>query len=167
MNEIITIKLDGDIPVIAAAIHNGHQLSENLVPLSGLDESERFREEDPFTGLWTSISDNRIIAHQSRFEFDLNRPPDKAIYMSPSDAWDLNVWKNAPSQEILANSLRHYNNLYLKFHDGINSLLNKFGSVVVFDLHSFNHRRNGPNAPPGDVSENPEINIGTGTMDRL
>jgi hypothetical protein len=37
---------------------------------------------------------------------------------------------------------------------------------VVFDLHSYNHRRDGPEAPPADPELNPEVNVGTGTMDR-
>ena len=38
--------------------------------------------------------------------------------------------------------------------------------VVVFDLHSYNHRRQGPDALHADQQQNPEVNIGTGTMDR-
>lgn len=38
--------------------------------------------------------------------------------------------------------------------------------MVVFDIHSYNYRRQGPAAPPADQPQNPEINIGTGTMNR-
>src|ERR687884_306413 len=37
---------------------------------------------------------------------------------------------------------------------------------VVLDLHSYNHRRSGPEAPPADPAGNPEINVGTGSLDR-
>jgi N-formylglutamate amidohydrolase len=37
---------------------------------------------------------------------------------------------------------------------------------VVIDLHSYNHRRGGPDAPVDDPDANPEINVGTGTVDR-
>ena len=37
---------------------------------------------------------------------------------------------------------------------------------VVFDLHSYNHRRDGPDASPADPAANPEVNIGTASMDR-
>jgi hypothetical protein len=40
------------------------------------------------------------------------------------------------------------------------------GRFVVLDFHSYNHRRSGPDAPPADPVFNPEINVGTGTMDR-
>ncbi|MBU0678352.1 MAG: N-formylglutamate amidohydrolase, partial [Verrucomicrobia bacterium] len=36
----------------------------------------------------------------------------------------------------------------------------------VLDIHTYNHRRNGPDGEPADPAANPEVNIGTGTMDR-
>ena len=39
-------------------------------------------------------------------------------------------------------------------------------AIVVFDLHTYNHRRNGPDGPPADPAGNPQVNIGTGTMNR-
>jgi hypothetical protein len=38
--------------------------------------------------------------------------------------------------------------------------------VVVFDLHSYNHCRGGAGCPPANPAENPEINLGTGSLDR-
>lgn len=35
---------------------------------------------------------------------------------------------------------------------------------MILDLHTQNHRRAGPDARPGDEAENPDLNIGTGTM---
>ena len=40
------------------------------------------------------------------------------------------------------------------------------GRFVVFDLHSYNHRRGGPDALPDDPAGNPDVNLGTGTMPR-
>ena len=42
----------------------------------------------------------------------------------------------------------------------------QFNHFVVFDLHTYNHRRDGPNGAPADAAGNPEVNLGTGTMDR-
>ena len=167
MDEYITIKLDGNLPILATAIHNGHYLSKKLAQRFALSESDQLREEDPFTWIWTGITENRIVAHRSRFEFDLNRPPEKAVYMLPADAWGLQVWRNKPSPKMVAESLRRYAEIYQNFHVTIKELVKRFGALVVFDLHSYNHRRNGPDAPPEDTSLNPEINIGTGTMDRV
>jgi N-formylglutamate amidohydrolase len=166
MIDFITIKLEGPLPLLACAIHNGHKLSEVFEQRIAISEAEQLREEDPFTGMWTGISGNRIIAHHSRFEFDLNRPPEKAVYLKPSDAWGLKVWKNKLSFSMVSKSLQNYSEIYQNFHLAITDLVNRFGGLVVYDLHSYNHRRNGPDAPPEDPAQNPEINIGTGTMDR-
>ena len=37
---------------------------------------------------------------------------------------------------------------------------------IVLDVHSYNHRRQGPEAEPADSAEAPEVNIGTSSMDR-
>jgi hypothetical protein len=36
----------------------------------------------------------------------------------------------------------------------------------VLDLHSYNHHRAGPSRPADDPNENPDINVGTGSLDR-
>ena len=166
MKDFITIKLEGDIPILATAIHSGHFLSENIAERFALTESDQLREEDPFTWIWTGVSQNSIVAHHSRFEFDLNRSPEKAVYLNPSDAWGLRVWNTKPSAKMLLKSRQTYQEIYTNFHLAISELVKKFGTLAVFDLHSYNHRRNGPDAPPEDPVLNPEMNIGTGTMNR-
>ncbi|MEJ7602448.1 MAG: N-formylglutamate amidohydrolase [Kofleriaceae bacterium] len=42
----------------------------------------------------------------------------------------------------------------------------RHGKFVVLDIHSYNHRRDGAGGPIADPQGNPEINIGTGSMDR-
>jgi hypothetical protein len=60
--------------------------------------------------------------------------------------------------------------LYDRFYDDLAGMLTRAGAggrpFVVLDLHSYNHRRGGPGAPPADPAGNPEINIGTGSLDR-
>jgi N-formylglutamate amidohydrolase len=166
MNDFFTIALEGNSPIIATAIHNGHDLSRNIAGIMALDESIRFREEDPFTGIWTNMAENKIIARHSRFEFDLNRPPEKAVYLEPSDSWELQVWKEPPAADVLANTRRTYHHTYERIKTGLSRLVEDFQALVIYDLHSYNYRRGGPDAPPEDPQLNPEINIGTGTMDR-
>jgi hypothetical protein len=36
----------------------------------------------------------------------------------------------------------------------------------VLDVHSYNHRRDGPDRPPAPLEGNPDVNVGTGTVDR-
>lgn len=153
-------------PLVATAIHDGHLLRKEVAEIMELNEDERLREEDPFTGHWTAIGDIQIIGLQSRFEVDLNRPRGKAVYQKPEDAWGLEVWKAEPSQELVARSLAEYDSFYKDAHQIFSKLKKQFGHFVVFDLHSYNHRREGPNGSPANPDENPEVNIGTGTMDR-
>lgn len=156
----------GDSPLVATAIHDGHALREEVQPLMALDKAERLREEDPFTGGWTTVADIQVIGLHSRFEVDLNRPRDKAVYLTPDDAWGLTVWKQPPPAEIVQRSLAAYDAFYAEMHRLFTHLTARFGRFVVFDLHSYNHRRQGPAAPPADPATNPAVNLGTGTMDR-
>jgi hypothetical protein len=83
MDEFCVIDLDNPTPLVTAAIHNGHKLSENLNRITALTEIERLRKEDPYTGIWAEISGNHIISQRSRFEIDLNHSLEKAIYNYP------------------------------------------------------------------------------------
>ena len=167
MQNFCYINFDHEFPLVAAAIHNGHLVSERLEQISALTETERLREEDPFTGKWTKISSNRIIGNFSRFEVDLNRPREKCIYLEPEDAWGLTLWHKKPSIEIINEILSKYDDFYKQVGSGIMHLLEQFDRIVILDIHSYNHRRQGPDNPPDDPEINPEVNIGTGTMDRI
>lgn len=156
----------GDSPLVAAAIHNGHEVRPDVAALLALDEAERLREEDPFTGEWTAVAPTRLVVCRSRFEVDLNRPREQAVYAKPEDAWGLQVWKARPPEALFAQSLAEYDAFYAEAARICADLTQRFGRFVIFDLHSYNHRREGPEAPPADPQANPEVNVGTGTMDR-
>jgi hypothetical protein len=61
-------------------------------------------------------------------------------------------------------SLGSYDSFYAMVERIESRLAVRFGKFVVFDLHSYNHRRAGPNGPPADPAANPEVNLGTGTL---
>lgn len=164
-NTFFSIQIS-DSPLVAVAIHHGHELRAELRPLIGLDEATRLREEDPLTGTWTLCAPNRIVVHRSRFEVDLNRPRHRAVYAAPEDAWGLEVWRQPLAPAILQRSLEHYELFYQMLDSLLSRLVGIYGRVVVYDLHSYNHRRDGDNQPPASACQNPEINVGTGTMNR-
>ena len=157
---------DPAMPVIAVALHDGHALRDELVPLFAISDADRLREEDPFTGRWTRICGNRIVVRTSRFEVDLNRPRDEAVYTVAEDAWGLRVWKETPQQAIVDRSLAAYDGFYNTLHGIFSAMRERWGKFFVFDLHAYNYRRAGPDGPPADPEGNPEVNIGTGMMDR-
>ncbi len=158
--------IQGDSRIVAVAIHNGHRVREEVEERLAISDADRLREEDPFTGTWTEIADTRIIGTISRFEVDLNRARDKAVYITPEDAWGLRVWKKRPSPAQIARSLAEYDSFYGMAYAVLSETAERFGKFIVLDLHTYNHRRSGPNAPPDDSEQNPEVNIGTGSMDR-
>jgi N-formylglutamate amidohydrolase len=156
----------GDGPLVACAIHNGHEVRPELAELLRLDEAERRYEEDPRTGEWTTIAPTRLIGRRSRFEVDLNRPRDLAVYLRPEDAWGLDVWQQTPPPGLIERSLAEYDEFYAHWRVVLERLLAQNRRLVVFDLHSYNHRRSEPDAAAADAEQNPEINLGTRTMDR-
>lgn len=156
----------GDGPLVAVAVHHGHDVRDEVAALMAIDEQARLREEDPFTGEWTSAASVRCVVLRSRFEVDMNRPREGAVYRVPADAWGLEVWKREPPDDVLARSLDQYD----AFYDAMGRLLadieRRHGGFVVFDLHSYNHRREGAMGPDADAAGNPQVNVGTGSLDR-
>jgi N-formylglutamate amidohydrolase len=150
--------------VVATAIHAGHELRPDIHALTALDDATRLREEDPFTDLLTPGGAS-VIAHRSRFEVDLNRPRAQAVYREPDDAWGLELWVQPPTD----GEVDHSRALYDQFYDDLGEHLDDVathGPFVVLDVHSYNHRRDGADGPSAPPSENPDVNVGTGTLDR-
>ncbi|OOG76280.1 N-formylglutamate amidohydrolase [Sinorhizobium sp. A49] len=156
----------GDSPVVATAIHDGHGLRADLQALMALADDERLREEDPYTAYILQDLANRVIVHRSRFEVDLNRARDGAVYTDPSQAWGLNVWRDALPRDRHEASLVLHDEYYRMLRSMLQSIERRHGSFVVLDVHSYNHRRDGPDSDPTDPAAAPEINIGTHSMDR-
>jgi len=157
---------EGQEPILATAIHNGHGLRPEVKDLMALEESNRLREEDPFTGIWTSVVSTQMVGLHSRFEVDLNRPREGAIYRTPEEAWGLQVWHEELPADVIERSLEEYDAFYAEAERICSELERRYGRFVVLDLHTYNHRRGGPDAPPEDPKANPEVNVGTGSLDR-
>jgi N-formylglutamate amidohydrolase len=151
---------------VATAIHHGHLIRKEIQDRSALTAAERLREEDPYTGEWTTVAGTRVVVRRSRFEVDLNRPREKAVYREPGDAWGLNLWKEPLTPEMVDRSLALYDSFYAELEQILKKKVAAYGRFVLFDLHSYNHRRSGPDGPPAAPEENPEVNLGTGNVDR-
>lgn len=151
----------GHGPVIALAIHAGHELRPQVAQHMALSAEQRFREEDPYTGDWTAVGDGRVLVHRSRFEVDMNRPRDRAVYAAPVDCWNLKVSSGPVPPEVVAESLRLYDRFYEELFDLLEAKARAWRHLLVLDLHSYNHRRSGPGMAPDDPALNPEINVGT------
>jgi len=156
----------GEGPLVAVALHDGHEVRQEVARLLALPEADRLREEDPHTEEWTALAPTRVVALRSRFEVDLNRPRGEAFYRTPEDAWGLQVWKSPPSEDCIERSLAEHDAFYEEMGRLLREVEARHGRFVVFDLHSYNHRRSGPGGPPADAEGNPQVNLGTASMNR-
>ena len=156
----------GDGPVVAAAIHDGHGLREEVRRAIALGEADRLREEDPYTGQAVEGVATHVIAGRSRFEFDLNRAAADAIYVTPEQSWGLKVWHASPPDDLVARSLALHASFYRMMAGLLDDVAARHERFVLLDVHSYNQRRDGPDAPPTPQAEAPDINIGTFSMPR-
>ena len=153
--------------IVATAIHDGHDLRPEVAQAIALGDAERLREEDPFTGQAVLDVPAHIVVHRSRFEFDLNRGRDGAVYRTPDQCWGLQLWKpGAPDEAIVQGSLELHADYYRTLADLLDGIAAKHDRFVLLDIHSYNHRRGGPNAEPEPQEAAPDINIGTFSMPR-
>jgi hypothetical protein len=157
----------GEGPLVVTAIHDGHDVRPDVERRMRIDDQRRLYEEDPYTGRFTPLGDTGITVHRSRFEVDLNRPRYEAVYRGPKDAWGLDVWKEGePPRHVIETSQQEHDAFYAEAERVFEALKAEYGAFVVIDMHTYNHRRDGPDGPPADPATNPEINIGTASMNR-
>lgn len=156
----------GEGPVIATAIHDGHALRDEVAALMKLDEDDRLREEDPFTGQAVVGTATHLVAHRSRFEVDLNRARDEAVYLTSEQSWGLDVWKSCPPDPLVERSLAIHDAYYAHLGILLDAMVEAHDRILLLDVHSYNHRRDGPEADPTPQEDAPDINIGTFSMPR-
>ncbi|OSY89457.1 hypothetical protein WH52_02140 [Tenacibaculum holothuriorum] len=149
-----TLKIDSYVHYVCGAVHDGHQFRKELWTNCKHTEYERWYEEDPETK-------NMVISHpiviaglDSRFEYDLNRAPDTAIY---EDAWGKQLWYKPLSEEMKNKSLDKHKNFYKVVEALISKIEEKFGICIVYDMHSYNWQR--------WDREVPTWNLGTANVD--
>jgi hypothetical protein len=91
---------------------------------------------------------------------------EKAVYLSAEDSWGLKTWKESLPQEHYKTSINNYKSFYSELESELKKILMRNKFIVIYDLHSYNYKRNGPSQPPESDNYNPELNLGTGTMNR-
>jgi hypothetical protein len=157
----------GPGPVVATAIHDGHELRPEIAAQMALGDADRLREEDPFTGDAVRGVARHIIVHRSRFEFDLNRDPENAIYRTPEQSWGLKVWRSDTLESSLVQGSLDLHALYYRMLGNLlDEVAEQHERFLVLDVHSYNHRRGGDDAEPTPQEDAPDINIGTFSMPR-
>jgi len=146
------------------ALHAGHKVREEVLPLLALSEKERFRDEDPYTDRFIGNFPIRVVARDSRFEYDLNRDRHRCIYERYVKKWKLKVWEEMPGEEARKISCEKYDEFY-RLIDVLSGFLAKQNKhAVIFDMHSFCYQREKKITWQDD--HRPEINIGTKAANR-
>ncbi len=132
------LKIEDYVPYVCAAIHNGHNFRKDLKKQTILSEYEHWYEEDPHTTDFISSFPIVIEGCDSRFEYDLNRAPENALYET---AWGKQCWKKPLSQNQKKISLKKHTEFYRVIYALVKKIEEKHHACIVFDIHSYNYRR--------------------------
>jgi hypothetical protein len=146
-----TLKISRYEPALSAAIHNGGNFRKELVENCLLGQSERYYEEDPHTGSFIDQQPITLIAHDSRYEYDLNRNTDDCVYET---AWGKEIWKKPLTKETIAESTEKHARFYRVVSALVEALIEDFGECIVYDMHSYNFKRHAR-------TDLPVFNVGT------
>lgn len=148
------IKISKYVPFCCLAIHSGSNLRSELYKKIALNDYQRWYEEDPHTDDFVKSMPITLIANDSRYEYDLNRPLNDCIY---TKAWDKNVWEIALSSSEKKQSKLKHQEFYLVLEALVKKIEHMFGASIVYDIHSYNYKRWDRNVPV--------FNIGTERID--
>jgi N-formylglutamate amidohydrolase len=149
-----SLKITEYTPALSTAIHNGGNMRHQLAANCLLSQTERYFEEDPFTGSFINQQPITLIGHDSRYEYDLNRPTAECVYVT---AWGKKVWKAPLTTEEIAVSKEKHAQLYRIVTALLDALVEDFGQCIVYDIHSYNFRRY-------EHIDLPVFNLGTSTV---
>ncbi|WP_250436390.1 N-formylglutamate amidohydrolase [Hanstruepera flava] len=149
-----TLKIDNYVHYVCGAVHDGHQFRKELWDNCLHTEYDRWYEEDPETKKMIWSHPIVIAGCDSRFEYDLNRFPEDAIF---DTAWGKQLWKESLTEEQKQKSLKKHTNFYKVVNALISKIEEKFGVCIVYDMHSYNWQR--------WEREVPTWNLGTSNVD--
>ena len=146
-----TLTINKYLPAMSAAIHDGSNFRAELEDNCLLEKNDRYYEEDPYTGSFIAKQAITLIAHDSRYEYDLNRGTDECVYET---AWGKEIWKTPLSEEMIAKSKAKHAQFYRIVAAIVEALVEDFGQCIVYDNHSYNFKRH-------ERKDLPIINVGT------
>lgn len=150
----LTLKIDKYLPAMSAAIHDGGNLRSELADNCLLSQAERYYEEDPYTASFVAEQAITLTAHDSRYEYDLNRNTDECVYET---AWGKEIWKKPLDSDSIAKSKAKHSQFYRIVAAVVEALIEDFGQCIVYDNHSYNYQRH-------ERKDLPVLNLGTSSV---
>lgn len=148
----------------ATAIHAGSRVRPAILQIMEVSEKGRYQEEDPLTEQFTQEFPLQIVARDSRFEYDINRERERAIYATIKESWGIKVWKRDLTPQEMEITLAKHDEFHKLLDIVTNHLLKQNNFGVIFDCHSYNYQRDGRR--PWYQDKKPDINLGTATVNR-
>ncbi|MDX2469260.1 MAG: flavohemoglobin expression-modulating QEGLA motif protein [SAR324 cluster bacterium] len=141
----LLLEIQDYLPYLMVALHGGHAVPPEFEKAYALKGEQRVTEEDPHTDQLARLAPISLVAQDSRYFYDLNRPLDQALY--PRDAWGLAIWQGGIPKDLKKEALRRHQ----QFHDLLKCLAAKlvstYESVLILDIHSYNSSRQAVGAP--------------------
>ncbi len=132
------LKIEQYVPYVCAAVHDGHQFRKSLWENCMHTAYDRWYEEDPATREMVQSHPIVISGLDSRFEYDLNRFPEEAVFET---AWGKQLWRTQLTPEEKEKSLKKHSDFYTVVQALIQKLESLHQKVIVFDMHSYNWKR--------------------------
>ena len=151
-----TLRIDDYVHYVCGAVHDGHQFRKELWDNCLHSEYDRWYEEDPETKIMVISHPILIAGLDSRFEYDLNRTPEEAVFET---AWGKQLWKSPLPEGMKNKSLEKHHNFYKVVQALISKVEEIHGLCVVYDMHSYNWQR--------WDREVPTWNLGTSNIDNM
>ncbi|WP_115462840.1 N-formylglutamate amidohydrolase [Winogradskyella aurantiaca] len=133
-----TLKIQDYVHYVCAAIHDGHEFRKELWDNCLHSEYDRWYEEDPETKNMVINHPIVIAGRDSRFEYDLNRFPEEAVFET---AWGKQLWRNPLTEDERQKSLKKHDSFYKVVQTLISKLEEIHQTCVVYDMHSYNWQR--------------------------
>jgi len=133
-----SLKIDSYVHYVCAAIHDGHQFRKELWDNCLHSAYDRWYEEDPATKQMITSHPIVIAGRDSRFEYDLNRAPEDAVFET---AWGKTLWKQPLKKEEKQLSLEKHRTFYKVVKTLVQKLEALHGGCIVYDMHSYNWQR--------------------------
>lgn len=135
------IRIKSYQPLVGLALHGGHQVREEFQMKMAIEDLERRIEEGPATDDFITSFPIQMIALDSRYEYDLDRPREESVYLKPFQSWGKKVWRTPPTKDELEMSYQKYDEFHELFDFMVEQFTEMFGKIFCLDLHTYSPKR--------------------------
>src|SRR5262249_29499494 len=121
-------------PLVGLATHAGHLVREELQMKMAMEDVERRVEEGPGTDEFVANYPIQMIALDSRYEYDIDRPREESVYLKPFQSWGKKVWRTPPTKDELNICFQKYDEFHELFDYLVGEFVTMFERVLCLDF---------------------------------